>query len=59
MYLSLFICLVGLVMYLLCTTPNKTYARASAIGFEMFRFGMLAFLITGGGEKIALLFRVQ
>jgi hypothetical protein len=45
MYLSLLVCIVGLLMYLLAK-PDAP--KTSWIGQQMFWVGLLAFLITGG-----------
>ena len=49
-YLSLFVALVGLVIYLICNGPNS--AKPAELGRIMFAMGLLAFLLTGIQEII-------
>lgn len=52
--LSFLVLLVGLLMYALSANP-----KINSIGFEMFRIGLLAFLLCfcmGGGKELITLF---
>jgi hypothetical protein len=53
-YLSLLVCLVGLVMYLVYVTANPATLRTAAVaelGRIMFAFGLLAFLLIYPGSQ--------
>lgn len=51
-YLSLLICVIGLLMYALCVNP-----KLIEIGRIMFWVGLLAFLLTGVGPMVSLVHR--
>jgi hypothetical protein len=57
-YLSLLICLVGLVVYLIANTPpsaNPISAKVMEVGRLMFWVGLLVFLLRFGPEVISAL----
>ncbi len=48
--LSLLVCVIGLLMFALAANP-----KVNSLGFEMFKIGLLAFLLCfcmGGGQKL-------
>lgn len=54
-YLPLFVCLLGLIMYLF--VDQQKYPKAVVIGSQMFWVGLLAFLLTyhgGAGGSIVV-----
>ena len=57
-YLSLIICLIGLVLYYICGNPTppptSNSSKTSVVGLHMFWVGLLAFLITNGSRLVSL-----
>ena len=57
--LSLLVCIIGLVMYLVCgnppSPPNGPGSKAAMVGFAMFCCGLLAFLLTGAEKLLTLI----
>ena len=47
--LPLLICIIGLLMYALCTD-----SKLPTIGLEMFKWGLLAFLLLYGQHPVVL-----
>jgi hypothetical protein len=55
-YLSLLICFIGGLMYLVCNGPSPTSPKMAEIGRIMFFCGLLAFLLViAGGHSLPVL----